>query len=360
MTRQEEIVLARMVNMRNTLDGFETAALKSLEATYAKLTEELLDQVKLAQGKTARLWTNTRLISLLEETQLMHSAILAEISGQTTEAVVASGAYSYDQMNNITSWDGQVSGFNSISLTANQMKQLVTEQTLGGKVLADWIGSALLPDIDNIKSEIAAGYIRGEGYAKIVSRLENALLISKGSQKARDLETIVKTYIQSMNVKAQQDVYEANKEVVKQVEWTAIMENGSTKTGRGTCPRCIALDGQRWGTTDYSRPSCPLHARCRCMLIPVTKTWKDLGFDVEEMEDAYQPWTIRGAKGSILDYGHTDMSYGQWWHTRDKAFQDNAVGVRRADLIREGKLAIPDMVDSKGDLIPLKSLNTNN
>ncbi len=356
MTRQEEITLARMVEMRKKIDKFEDSVLIDLEKTYKNAAESLLNQVKAAKGKSARLWTNTRLIAMLEETQLMHQTIVQQLSTKSAGYIADAGVFSYKEMNNIVSWDGRVQGFNNVSLSKTQMQQLVTNQKLGGKTLNEWMGSVLEPDIDTIKANISTGLIAGEGYSKVVSRLQNALSLPKGSKEARDMESVVKTYMHSVNVKAQQDVYEANSSVVKQVEWSAILESGYTKSGRGTCPRCIALDGQRWATTNYNRPPCPLHVRCRCILVPITKTWRELGIDVDEMEDVYQPYVLRDKKGNALFYGNTDKTYGEWWKTQSKQFQDNSIGPRRAELVRSGLIDIPDLVDNVGNLILLEDL----
>lgn len=353
-SRQEEIVLARMIEMQNKLDKYDDAVLIKLKKEYKKASERLLEDVKAAKNKTKRIWTNTRLTALLEEAQITHQAVVGLLTGQTAEAMVEVGAYSYKTMNNIVGWDGKVLGYNNISLSPQQLQGLVTEQKLAGKNLKDWMGDALSADIDSIKTEVAQGLIRGEGYDKMVSRLRQELGIERGSRQERDLETVVKTYTQAINGKAQQDVYNAN-DIVSRLEWSAIMENGNIKTGRGTCPRCIALDGLIWAKDDLDRPPMPLHPRCRCMFLPVTKTWKELGLDIDEMEKEYQPWTVRDDAGNIVEHGF-EKNYSDWFKTRGKEFQDRAIGPKRAELYREGKIQLKDLVDKKGNLILLAEL----
>ena len=360
MTRQEEITLARLVDMQLKIDGMERATLRRLSKYYKTAIKGLLADVKRARGKSARLWTNTRLIALLEETQLQHQAIINTMTRTTAAASVAAGAFSYENMNNLISWDGAVKTFNQVSLTVPQMTQLVTSQKLGGKLLGDWIGDALKPNLFPIVDELKQGFIKGQSYDKIARRIRQELDFLPGSKKARDMETIVKTYIQSMQVNAMDDVYAANKDIVKKVEWSAIMEPGNTKTGRGTCPRCMALDGQQWITDSPTRPSMPLHARCRCVWYPITLTWDELGLDGGEMEDVYQPWVIRDLERKdrrILAYGTTDKNYAGFWKQQDRAFQNNAIGPVRAGMVREGLIEFQDIVDNRtGDLILIKDL----
>ena len=350
MTPEQEIQLMRMVDVRQRLDVFEAGVLKELEKTYKSLTKDLM---KILSSQKSTDFSKQRAAALLEDTKALTAIIANTIAGTTAEAVGVAGSYSYAQMNDIVSWDNRVEGFNAIALSAAQITQLVIEQPLGGKTLQEWMGSAFL-DIDTILPEIQKGYVRGEAFAKITSRIDNILM---GNQPKQHIESVVKTYIQSMNVKAQQDVYEANKGVVKKVEWSALMEGGNTKTGRGTCPRCQALDGQQWIVDDYSRPNCPLHVRCRCLLSPITLTWRELGFGVDEMEDVYKPWTIRvGKQRDLDDYGWTDDNYADWWKSRSKEFQNSAIGPRRADLVRSGAIEFQDIIDNKGNLIPIRDL----
>ena len=70
----------------------------------------------------------------------------------------------------------------------------------------------------------------------------------------------------------------ANTSVVASVMWSA------TKSDR-TCPACLALDGT---TYPVGTPG-PIDHQCgRCTFIPVTKTWKELGFTGIEEPPAYQ------------------------------------------------------------------------
>ncbi len=338
---EDQILLARMVYLRDTIDTFEEAFLKDLLKDYKEAAKSITKAFGALDAD--------RMLALEKDIRLT----IAIISDRLGEATGYAGEYTYKEMNKIISWDGRVEDFNAIQLSSQQIKAMVMAEPLSGKLIEEWIGSALLPELDSLKSEIRQGMIKGESYSKIASRLDN--LLNAETQK-RHIETVVRTYIAAINSKANEDIYRANQHVIKKVEWSALMEQGNTKTGRGTCPRCMALDGQRY-PVEGPKPAIPLHARCRCVYAPVTLTWEELGFDIPEMEKAYRPWTERIGKARKLDnYGFTGLDYSNWWKTQPETWQNNAIGPRRADLVRDGFVKFNDLVDKQGNLILIKDL----
>jgi hypothetical protein len=51
-----------------------------------------------------------------------------------------------------------------------------------------------------------------------------------------------------------------------------------------TCPSCLALSGS---LHDTDEPGPQDHQNGRCTAIPVSKSWRDLGFDINEPPDTF-------------------------------------------------------------------------
>ena len=110
------------------------------------------------------------------------------------------------------------------------------------------------------------------------------------------------------------------------------------------CPTCGALDGKRW-TTDskpinHSMPyrAPPNHWRCRCSMIPVLKTWRELGINMDELSDS----TRVSMEGQV-----TDKTFSDWLKRKtetDPTFADRTLGKGRAELWRNGKITMDQMI----------------
>ena len=262
------IILARQVEWRYKLDNFENAALKEILASVDQARKEIItriareDYVKVFEG--IDISDNARSMALLDELEDLTVGVRSQLKHDLTEIATIAGVESYPVQNDILSFGGRVVNFSTVSLTANQLKSMVTNTPVGGKLLADWVDSTFDTRMkQEIKRDIMAGMFLGEGYPDLVKRIEQGFGVLK-----RDAETLARTYVQSVNVNAMESVYKANQDIVKRVEWSAVLEPGYLKTGRGTCIRCSRLDGEEYAH-DEEKPPMPLHPRCLTPETPV-------------------------------------------------------------------------------------------
>ncbi|MDE3987769.1 phage head morphogenesis protein, partial [Glaesserella parasuis] len=96
----------------------------------------------------------------------------------------------------------------------------------------------------------------------------------------------------------------------------------------------------------YQRP--PLHPRCRSILQLVTKSWKELGIDAEEMPSS----TRASQDGPVSE----QINYENWLKSKSPEQQDQVLGKGKADLWRRGVITFADMLDQSGRPLTLKDL----
>ena len=106
-----------------------------------------------------------------------------------------------------------------------------------------------------------------------------------------------------------------------------------------------------------------LSSNCRCVALPVLKSWRELGLDRDELEPAIRPYTIRpdvnidaGGMRTIIESGRHQGDYASWWAKQDRAFRVNAVGPGRFELLEAGKIKFEDLVDAQGRQRTLEEL----
>lgn len=86
--------------------------------------------------------------------------------------------------------------------------------------------------------------------------------------------------------------------------------------------------------------------------MPVAKSWRDFGIDIDDLEAVARPWTIRepgeiGAGGrKIENWGKTTENYSGWWASLSPQQKERtAIGPVRRKLLESGAVKWDDMWD---------------
>lgn len=350
----ELYMVARNVMWRMRLEDYEESILRGVMATIAKAESEVKAQLEIYfVSQTA----DERGQALLAEFDRLTLGIRQTLADQVLDASSEAGHYATQEHSDILSFGAKVTPFNTVALSPEQFRAFFATVPLGGKLLTEWVDSAFESTVRaGMLEELQAGVLQGEGYPKLVQRLTSDFELTK-----REAINLARTYVQSANVEAQEAVYAANADIVPRVKWTATLENGYKNSGRGTCIRCAVLDNREFPREKH--PPCPLHIRCRCVLVPVTISWKELGIDLPELENITRPYTKRpdqnidtGGKRTIIEIGQQQGSYGDWFKDQSKKFKTDAVGPERYDLLKSGKVKWDDLVTDEGRVRTLKEL----
>lgn len=92
---------------------------------------------------------------------------------------------------------------------------------------------------------------------------------------------------------------------------------------------CQSLDGQVFQIGTGPLP--PAHPNCRSTVAAVTKTFRELGIDVDEMPE--------GSRASIGGQVNAGLTYFEWLKTQPASFVDDALGPKRAALFLKGGIS---------------------
>jgi SPP1 gp7 family putative phage head morphogenesis protein len=122
-----------------------------------------------------------------------------------------------------------------------------------------------------MKRELVRGLIGGSNPREVARQMVNRTegIFNGGLSRAL---TIARTEQLDAHRSAAMLAEKANTDIVTGWIWAATL-------GSRTCPACWAMNGQEFGPEESGPDG---HQNCRCVRVPQTKTWKQLGFDIPE------------------------------------------------------------------------------
>ena len=320
----------------------ERVAIQS-RAIIVKLLENLEKELiaKVADGVTD--WSKARIDKQLKEASSVIKQYYDEAAGiaRDTTSNVAQVSASATTDSLLMAVGNQVAM--AAIPTASYLETLAGNMIIQGAVQADWWSRQSEDTAFKFQSAVRQGLVSAETTPQIVKRVRGVLDISK-----RNAETLVHTSVQSVANTTREKIFDDNNDVMSGKEWSSALD-------RKTCPTCGALDGKRW-TTDskpinhsmvYQIP--PKHFRCRCSMVPVLKTWAELGINMDELPDG----TRASMEGQV-----NDKTFEDWLKRKtetDPTFADRTLGKGRAELWRNGKITMDQMI-SGGQPLTLAEL----
>jgi len=235
--------------------------------------------------------------------------------------------------------------------SASVLKAMVSDTLLQGAPLSAWWNKQAEDTAFKFSAQVRQGVAQGETLQQIITRIV-------GSQKhgtvgimevsRRNASTLVHDSIMQIANDAKLAVYRENSDVVKGVHWLATFDSH-------VCATCAALNGAEWDLegnpingTGFKFQAPPLHPNDRCVLTPITKTYKELGIDIPEMDVS--------TRASDLGQIKADTSFNSFLKRHDSAYADKLLGKGKAELWRSGKITLTDLISQNGRPLTLKQL----
>lgn len=217
--------------------------------------------------------------------------------------------------------------FELVNPPANLISAIVNSTPLGGRLMTEYTSKWSANLRDNLSAEVRLGMVQGQTTEEIVRRLQPALETSKAGARA-----IVHTTVSGVASSARDLMYAANADILKGRQWVSTLDSRTTEICRG-------LDGQVFPLN--SGPSPPAHWQCRSTIVPVTKSWKELGIDLNELPVGERPTVRDGLTGSIA----ANKTYSDWLAAQDAAFQREILGDKKYELFAKGHLTLDKFVN---------------
>ena len=226
------------------------------------------------------------------------------------------------------------------------MNAILNTSLIEGATIHAWMKDLEASQAFDVERAIKMGMTLGETNNQLAQRVVNTMGVSM-----RNAQTIVKTGTATVANQARMEFMKANEEdVIKGYQHASTLDSRTTFI-------CASRDGSVWDTNGkplndkakgFKMQIPPLHMQCRSVLVPVLKTWKEMGIDEEELPI--------GTRSSLDGYLPQDTTFEQWLKTKDKAFLDDYLGKGRAELYKSGKITLKDLINQQNRTISLREL----
>ena len=166
----------------------------------------------------------------------------------------------------------------------------------------------------------------------------------------RNAQTIVRTATATVANQARTEFYDANDEVIKAWKWDATLDGRTRKehADRDGALWDMNKEGINAKGKKYPFRYTPYGWNCRCQIVPVLKSWKELGIDEDEVPI--------GTRSSLDGYVSQDMTFDKWLKTKSSEFQKEYLGAGRYELYSKGKITLSDLINQKGRYLSIKEL----
>lgn len=276
-------------------------------------------------------------------TQARMELMLKDIQSILNDAKVGTLDIVKSDMKDLAIWEAEfnkklinASSPVNLSLTMpseTQLKAAVTSQPFRGKLLREWVGELHRSTRERARNAIRIGFTEGQTTDAIARNLRDNLGIENNA------EALVRTATNHTASTSRAMFGKENEDVIKNEMYVATLDSRTT-------PICQSLDGKVIPVGGHPRP--PQHVNCRSTTTFVTKSYRELGFDIDEA-----PQSTRASMNGQVP---SKTTYNEWLKRQDVETQNDALGKTKAQLFRKGEVPVSRFVDSKGNTLSLDEL----
>lgn len=307
------------------LDGLAHGTLALIAADIAAALEQVEAEIRRRVPDDAP-FTLARLLALRVELLTLQRALGEAVEGRiaaaltaTVETSNAAVRASLRALEPIAIEAGATSFKVHFTAIDPQLLAKVAAPPHDGMSWTRW-GRKLADDVMNrVTSELRQGAALGETIPQLRKRLE--VVDDMGRTSA---ERLSRTAINSTGNRAKMALYEANSGPDGVVKGWRFLATLDSRTSR----QCSALSGSQWRFDDPNAPKPPRHPNCRSVALPLLKTWREMGIDLDEAPAGEQASQFGPVSG--------ELTYEQWLKRQSAAFQREVLGDTRYRAWKNG------------------------
>lgn len=200
------------------------------------------------------------------------------------------------------------------------------------------------------KNEVAYGLAQSETNGQLIARVRNNVMpVTRNNAAA-----LVQTSVQTVSAEARRAAWEQNTDIIKGIRQISTLDSHTSTVCVAYANAAWKMDAARTPIAPNKLPyngGVPRHWNCRSVEAPVTRTFRELGLDIDE-----PPVGQQAAAGGPVEGDMTMRAFLERQDKRGPGFVDNLLGDGRAELWRQGKITLPQLLDQSGRPLTLEQL----
>jgi SPP1 gp7 family putative phage head morphogenesis protein len=213
----------------------------------------------------------------------------------------------------------------------NTLETLVVTNPFEGNTLSQWSEKVSRDRTSKILNEVRKGIVEGDSNQEIVSRVVGSRQFDYKdgvlNKSRNNVAAITRTAVTEFSSTAREMTYQQNQSVIKAVQWVSTLDSRTTMI-------CSVRDGMTFNVGQGPRP--PAHFACRSATAPVTKSWREMGIDRDEIS----PSTRASMNGQVP----STTNFEGWLHQQPNSVRKKVLGSTRTELFNKGNLDLNDFV----------------
>lgn len=328
MKPASETLLDDIIDIQVDVAKYGKKVATDVHSLLSESEDDLLSQItkRIKSGKESS-WTTKRLTDLLNQVKKINADAYSAAAVLTKDSLLPLATETSIKIKK--SFDGLKTRIDFWLPSAEQLASAVNDKPIkvgdSGKLLLEEIFEDLAAGKEKtIRQAVRLGVVEGESIDDIVKRLKGtkAAGYKDGLLEAprRHTEAMVRTSVNHVSNTAAQMTFEQNSDVIKGVQWHSTLDTR-------TSPTCRVLDGKVFPIDSGPRP--PAHVRCRSFMVPITKSWKELGIDLEEIPE--------GTRASMDGQVPSTVTYEQWLRRQPIERVSKVLGAAKAERFISGE-----------------------
>lgn len=390
MTTSNEEILDRYIRHQTYLlryaGGLRNQILPALASTEKKVQDLITAYVSRAPGrvlagKAGVAWQREFAAALAELRSPAWAEMTTEVTSQLQELAIAEAAAGAAII------ESAVPVVLNLTLPpAAQLISIVNSQPFEGRTLKQWMQRTAQADVQRMLTLAKIGVSQG----LTPTQITRSVVGTKGQRyrdgvmrKAfRDVESVLLTTTNGIQQEAKQALYAANSDILESERYVNTLDARTTV-------KCIAAGeandfGLGKGIYPLGKgPIPPLHFRCRSLRVPNVNA-EALGnrpFDPTTEKQLLREFSkeanighvksrdelprgfktkydtfARKRKRELIGTVPAETTYGDWFKRQPNEYQNEVLGVTRAEMFRKGNISLDKFVDSTGDPLTLDEL----